>query len=180
MMGGPRLVRVAERHARSYVAMLDDYARVGEPYGYNHPLASVETARRDFAAFVHALDAEAAGEDRPPDAARQITYVLECGDTVLGEFRFRPTISEPYDASSGHAGYNISPAWRGRGYATQGLTLLLVEARAWKLPGLLLTVSEDNTASRRTIEKNGGILLGSAADGDDLELAYWLPVPVAD
>jgi predicted acetyltransferase len=56
----------------------------------------------------------------------------------------------------------------------------LVEARAWKLPGLLLTVSEDHTASRRTIEKNGGILLGSAADGDDLELAYWLPVPVAD
>lgn len=59
----------------------------------------------------------------------------------------------------GHVGYAVVPWKRGRGYATQALRLLLPEARAEGLTYVEITTDPDNTASRRVIEANGGILV---------------------
>jgi len=50
------------------------------------------------------------------------------------------------------------PWKRAKGYATRALQLLIPEARSEGLPYVELTTDADNTASRRVIEANGGIL----------------------
>ncbi|WP_244918731.1 GNAT family N-acetyltransferase [Paenibacillus dendritiformis] len=50
------------------------------------------------------------------------------------------------------------------------LRLLLAEARRIGLREVLLTCDEDNMASRRVIEKNGGRLTGTA----DGICKYWI------
>ena len=56
----------------------------------------------------------------------------------------------------GHIGYAVVPWKRGRGYATEALRRILIEARAVGLARVEITTDPDNTASKRVIERNGG------------------------
>jgi predicted acetyltransferase len=56
----------------------------------------------------------------------------------------------------GHIGYAVVPWKRGRGYATEALRQILVEARHAGLRRVEITTDPDNRASQRVIERNGG------------------------
>lgn len=155
------LVKPAVGYGPSYLEMVDDFLQAGEEYGYNN----VELAREDFGQFVRELEEEAAGIGLPKGMPAQQTYLLlKDGALVVGEIRFRPELMSPYERFSGHIGYNVRPSMRGRGYATRLLALLLDEARKLRLQGVSLTIDEENPASVRVIEKNGGKLLRSTKD----------------
>jgi predicted acetyltransferase len=167
------LVKPSIAHRDAYLAMADEF--VAERGGY--PYNNIELARADFAAFVRELEEETQGINLPEGVAPQQTYLLlKDGQTIVGEIRFRPSIEPPFERHNGHAGYNIRPSLRGRGYATRQLALLLDEARRAGLPGVLLPVEGDNRASVRVIEKNGGHFLRDAApliDGTSVR-CYWI------
>ncbi|QND48550.1 GNAT family N-acetyltransferase [Rhizobium lusitanum] len=78
----------------------------------------------------------------------------------------------------GHVGYSIVPWKQGRGYATQALQLLLPIAAQAGFERLGIICNEDNRASRRVIEKAGGILHRTGADPSDApdttKLFFWL------
>jgi predicted acetyltransferase len=56
----------------------------------------------------------------------------------------------------GHIGYAVVPWKQGRGYASEALRLVLVEATRIGIRRLEITTDPDNIASQRVIEKNGG------------------------
>ena len=60
----------------------------------------------------------------------------------------------------GHIGYSVVPWKRRRGYATEALRLILLEARREGLPYVEITTGVTNSASQRVITANGGVLLG--------------------
>lgn len=78
----------------------------------------------------------------------------------------------------GHVGYSIVPWKQGRGYATQALRLLLPIAAQAGFERLGIICNEDNLASRRVIEKSGGVLHRMGADPSDApdttKLFFWL------
>jgi predicted acetyltransferase len=80
----------------------------------------------------------------------------------------------------GHIGYAVVPWKAGRGYATEALRALMPEARALRLPYVEITTTVDNMASRRVIEKAGGVLHEQfnkpAAYGGALSLRYRIPL----
>jgi predicted acetyltransferase len=156
-----------------YLAMVDEAIEIGEGYPYNN----IELAREDFAAFVRELEEEARGIGLPPGIDPQHTYLLvKDGKTVVGEIRFRPTLTPPYEDQHGHIGYNIRPSQRGKGYATAQLALVLDEARRLDLLGVMLTIDSNNLASVRVTEKNGGRLLRQLTDPKTAEITscYWI------
>jgi predicted acetyltransferase len=57
----------------------------------------------------------------------------------------------------GHIGYSVRPSARRRGHATEALRQAIPRARSLGLPRLLLTCLETNVASRKVIERNGGV-----------------------
>jgi predicted acetyltransferase len=63
----------------------------------------------------------------------------------------------------GHIGYHVFPAAQGNRYALRASSLVLPIARAHGFRSLWLTCSPENTASRRTIERLGGIYAGAVA-----------------
>jgi predicted acetyltransferase len=71
----------------------------------------------------------------------------------------------------GHIGYDIRPSARRRGHATAMLAAALPVARSLGIGPALLTCDEDNTASRRVIEANGGVV----EDKRGGKLRYWIP-----
>ncbi|NKJ38197.1 GNAT family N-acetyltransferase [Rhizobium sp. SG570] len=67
----------------------------------------------------------------------------------------------------GHVGYSIVPWKQGRGYATQALLLLLPIAAKTGLARITVICNENNLASRRVIEKAGGMLQRTGTDPSD-------------
>lgn len=171
-----RLEPVAAPHQAAYLAMLDDFERGGEFYGWN----DAETARADWSAFVADLDREARGEGLPSGILAQTTYiVLDPDGRALGEIRLRPIphISEEVLlANNGHIGYNVRPSGRGRGIATRMLALTLERAHAAGLRRVMLLVEGENPASVKVITRNGGQLTRQFNDPETRETTavYWI------
>ncbi|MBT2480757.1 GNAT family N-acetyltransferase [Streptomyces sp. ISL-94] len=80
------------------------------------------------------------------------------GDTYLGAIDLRHHLNAFLLDAGGHIGYSVRPSARGRGLATWALGAVLHEARIMGMDRVLLTCDPDNTASVRTIERNGGVL----------------------
>jgi predicted acetyltransferase len=93
----------------------------------------------------------------PPTVPQTIHWAL-LDDRVVGFITLRHALTAKTAHFGGHVGYEVHPGFRGRGVATSMLHMLLRTAPAQRLSRLLVTCDPNNTASRRTIEKNGGVL----------------------
>lgn len=80
------------------------------------------------------------------------------GDTYLGAIDLRHYLNGFLLDAGGHIGYSIRPSARRRGLATWALAQVLYEARLLGIDRVLLTCAPGNSASVRTIERNGGVL----------------------
>ncbi len=172
-LAGTALSEITPELAAAYLDMVNEFEAAGEGYGWN----DIELARRDFAAFVDDLRNESLGIGLPPDIVPQTTYVLlDRGGRALGEIRFRPHLTPPFEQHNGHIGYNVRPRQRGKGYATRMLALVLAKARALGLERVMLPVRDDNLASMAVIAKNGGVLERTGAELNPGEIVsiYWI------
>ncbi|CAG9000264.1 MAG: hypothetical protein CENE_02258 [Candidatus Celerinatantimonas neptuna] len=78
---------------------------------------------------------------------------------LMGVIRVRHRIDTPFlTHEGGHIGYDIAPAFRGKGFGKMMLKFALPKARALGIERALITADEDNIASRKVIEANGGLL----------------------
>ena len=102
------------------------------------------------------------------------TFWLDDGDFCgVATLRFVPGSDALPAAVPGHIGYAVVPWKRRRGYATRALELLLPVAREVGLSRVEITCDEDNEASRRVIEKKGGVLTGRRdTPGSKLKLVF--------
>jgi predicted acetyltransferase len=83
-------------------------------------------------------------------------WLVRDESTILGISSLRHKLTENLRNIGGHIGYNIRPSERRKGYGTLILALTLEKARELGLARVLVTCDEDNIASAKIIEKNGG------------------------
>lgn len=111
-------------------------------------------AERDFVAFVER-------RRRPRELwgvpVTELWYVD--GPEYIGTVILRHRLSPELEVEGGHVGYHVVPGHRRRGHATRMLAQTRAIAAGLGLPMLLITCADDNIASRRVIDRNGGILV---------------------
>ena len=162
-----QIVRPASEHLPSFIAALTR--------GWSPDSQRGEEATREELAAVNSDPAQylARQVDREAKAPR---VRLPDGTTVAripgyhhwmwdGEFcgsigfRWQPGTTELPPTCLGHIGYSVVPWKRRLGYATSALRQLLLIVRNEGLPYVEITTDVSNTASRRVIEANGGVLV---------------------
>jgi predicted acetyltransferase len=74
-------------------------------------------------------------------------------------FRWAPGTEALPPHCLGHIGYAVVPWKRGRGYATAALRAILPDAQAERLAYVEIVTDEENIASQRVIEANGGVIV---------------------
>ena len=79
-------------------------------------------------------------------------------DTYLGRINLRHHLNEGLSEIGGHIGYDVRPTARRRGHATAMLAAALPRAAELGIDQALVTCDAENTASRKVIEANGGVL----------------------
>ncbi len=101
----------------------------------------------------------ASGLGLRPGYVPQTTFFLWDEDRIVGLFRVRHCLNDALRDGAGHIGYGVSPAYRGRGYATRGLAL--TREKAWPLLSedeAYLSVNKSNPASLRVQRNNGAYI----------------------
>lgn len=97
-----------------------------------------------------------------PDWFVPETYYYLWDDQVLvGEFRIRHNLTEVLKTGAGHIGYSIKKEYRGKGFGTKGLSMVLDLARKIVPEDeIYLRVLKSNIPSFKAISNNGAYIAG--------------------
>lgn len=130
----------------------------------------------DYADFLMWTHRFSMGIDLPPGkVASDLFFLCRRGEKrIIGAVDIRHELNEYLLQFGGHIGYGIRPSERRKGYATKLLSMALDYCQILGLSKVLVTCDETNIGSRRTIEKNGGILENTVQDGNERVLRFWI------
>jgi predicted acetyltransferase len=102
-------------------------------------------------------------------------WIIDDNDEYCGRVSLRHCLNVALSKHAGNIGYDIRPSKRKNHYATIALGLCLIEAKKIGLTKVLLTCDDDNIASIKIIEKNGGILQDKITqDSGIISRRYWI------
>lgn len=154
----PELIAPTTRLHSAWLEARDEWGPGPHEDGFGLEPSDEVDSPDGFAAWVTML----AGQSGPEavEAGRGCWYrwIVE-GNRVHGGIALRQG-PDDYVLRFGHIGYGIRPSSRRRGLATWALGGMLHEARGLGLDRVLIVCEAANTASARTIERNGGVLEG--------------------
>lgn len=80
------------------------------------------------------------------------------GAEYIGTVVIRHHLTPALEVDGGHVGYHVVPSHRRQGHATTMLAATVRMAPTLGITTMVVTCDEDNTASCRTVEANGGVL----------------------
>lgn len=181
MIEDAELARPSMRHARSHVAALREGFRRGmQEVVSEQRIREVES---NFAAYLALITRQVGNIRLPtgeivPKVPFSLFWLCE-GDAFIGEISIRHALNAWLLQEGGHIGYGIRPSRQGRGYGKRMLALALARCPQLGIERALVTCLEDNHASARIIEANGGHLENVIADpsGRGRLRRYWIEVP---
>lgn len=165
------LVRPDERWCAAWVEMVQEF-EPGLLHGSGLPggVAADPTpaACREMVAWLLAQEDPATPM---PEGRVHCTYRwIVDGEDLVGFVAIRHRLNDFLLEEGGHIGYSVRPSRRREGHASRALALALDEARRLGLGRVLVTCDDDNLASARTIETNGGVL----EDVRRAKRRYWI------
>lgn len=161
---------------RSWAAMVEDFGGTEEMHGSGHWFLEGDPVATEAgcAAFVAMTELTAPGDLDGTRVPSSYFWIAEGdggpGEEIVGFLNLRHVLNDFLREEGGHIGYSVKPSARRRGHASAALGLAVAAAAGLGIDRVLVTCEEDNDASRRTIEANGGVL----EDVRNGKRRYWI------
>lgn len=166
------LVLPSEKYKKSFLEALSE-----QQVGQMSPLEgeSYKRFNGDFDAFLSYLSDEREGKNLLEGRVPQTVFWIVDGEKFIGRISVRHRLNDALMHIGGHIGYSIRPSERHKGYGSLALKLVLPKARELGIEKALLTCLKTNEASRRIIEKNGGVFENEVTKSEGLaSLRFWV------
>ncbi|MGE0548005.1 MAG: GNAT family N-acetyltransferase [Kofleriaceae bacterium] len=127
-----------------------------------------------FSALLAKLADRRAGIGLQSYQVPETTLWLVDGEHFIGRISIRHRLNDALRVIGGHIGYGIRPSRRAQGFGTKILRLALPHAAALGIDPALITCDATNDASRRVIERCGGVLDRGCDPTTNATLRYWV------
>ncbi|MBC8481812.1 MAG: GNAT family N-acetyltransferase [Planctomycetes bacterium] len=130
----------------------------------------------NFKESIKQAEKHAKGLELPEGWVPASTYWLICQNRIVGTCNLRHELNDFLREFGGHVGYAARPSERKKGFGTLMLRLLLEKAQGLGIERLLATCDDNNIASARVIEKNGGKFADKVQTeySEKLTRRYWI------
>lgn len=171
-MTDPFFTRPDAAYKDSFITAVHEFHAEGR-----RPEWNIDVLMAEFDEFVATLRAR---ETEPmAGMVPETIFWLILEDQFVGRLGLRHRLNEDLILFGGNIGYEIRPTMRQRGYGKLMCRMGLDEARKLGLPRVLITCDDDNLASIRIIESNGGVL-ENKVDNQRATLTrrYWVDLSV--
>ena len=166
--GTIRLTVPTEEFSAQYEEYRREFLESGESMDGTGPLRRCETGKQWLAEIKKYLDPATLPEGKV--IATQFIGVRNSDNRIVGMVQVRHYLNDYLKKFAGHIGYSVRPSERRKGYAKQMLALSLGFCRTLGLKKVMISCSEENEASRRTILANGGVFERREFEPDDKEI----------
>jgi predicted acetyltransferase len=176
----PQLIAPDVRLHASFLAAMEEFRAEGRGGMADNSMVGEDIRRHGadwakpdvFAAYVAAQRADA-DEDAPrkPGFVPCTNLWWAQGDEYLARIAIRHRLTDFLRDYGGHIGYDVRASVRRRGHATAMLRAALPVTARLGIAQALITCDTTNTASRRVIEKCGGVY----EDERGGKLRFWVP-----
>lgn len=145
-----KLIRPCEEY-------LDQYKKAVEENCLFRPQG--ETTFADPDRIIELAYNQEQGINLPQGYVKATTFWSLIDNRFIGQISIRHELTDNLLRYGGHIGYEVRYSENNKGYGTRQLALALDYVRGHlPLDKVLITCDDDNPASARVIEKNGGIL----------------------
>lgn len=178
----PELVSPDVRYRTSFVAAMaefDEEGRTGDGSMVGNDIAEYAAAwetPEGFARFVADTLLAVHEPHREGFVCCTSLWWVE-DDEYLARIAIRHSLDNEFLREvGGHIGYDVRRGARRRGHASAMLAAALPIAAGLGIEQAMLSCDVDNVASRRTIEKNGGVPDGERQG----KLRFWVPCALPD
>ena len=174
------LVQPSAEYKDSFIEAVKEYKGEGETEPTrSYRNLSIDDLEADFEAFVERERSHAEGKNQPEGYIPQTELWLVDGGEYIGRVSVRQRLNEHLLQIGGHIGYNIRPSKRGRGYGNKILELALRKAKEMGIDKVRITCDVDNIASRKIIEKSGGVLDSEIPNPETgvNKARFWINIP---
>lgn len=131
----------------------------------------------NFDEWIEYLEKNKYEENLPETYSPHTLYLsISDDDEIVGAIGLRWKQVPTLMTFGGLIGYSIRPSKRGKGYASEMLKLALEKFKNTNIDNILITCKDFNLASKKVIEKNGGIFENIYTNDDDgySYLRYWI------
>jgi len=166
-----KLVKPAIEYKESFIEALKESHAEGRSSSL-----IISELEEDFAKFVSKYKDREKGIGLKDGYVPDTRFWLVEGSEYIGWVSVRHKLSESLMKEGGHIGYEIRPTKRKLGYGTKILELALPLALNLGIKEALVTCDDDNIASAKIIEKNGGILENKEKINDKIVRRYWIKI----
>lgn len=164
-----RLARPQQRYKDSYIDAVREFIRDGDAITW-HPDILAER----FDEFLKVLQ-QAETEPLAGMAPASHFWLISADQRYLGDVNIRHHLNASLRRFGGHIGYRIRPSERGKGFGTLICRLGIAQARQRHIGDILITCDDNNIASCKIIEANGGVLQDKIDNGRGvLTRRYWI------
>ena len=169
-----RLIKLTREYERQLDDMLTEWKKdIIENHTNHSPWKIFRNDNHDFEHYLADLEQKELTESWVPDS---VFFLLdEERDILLGAVNIRHQLNETLLLGGGHIGDGIRPSERRKGYGTAIVGLALEECRKLGIDKVLMVCSKSNTASAKTIIRNGGVLENEFVnENGEVEQRYWI------
>ncbi len=166
-----KLVKLTEEYKELLNEMMEEWWYADEKIV---PYAIRKKDYHNFEEYIDSLEEKDESNGRVPDST---FFCLDTDtNTFVGAVNIRHYLNESLLLNGGHIGDGVRPSRRGEGIATKMIAMALEECKKLGLEKVLMVCDKDNIASRRTIEKNGGILENEVEVDGNIEQRFWITI----
>lgn len=128
-----------------------------------------------FSGWLERTEARRLGRNPTPGLVADTFELAVVEGRIAGRLSVRHVLNEFLLQRGGHIGYGVLPTFRRRGLGTRMLQRGLELTATLGITRVLVTCDEDNTPSRRIIERAGGVYESSytAPGAESSTRRYW-------
>jgi Predicted acetyltransferase len=168
------LVEVSKKYEKQAMEYRQDFIFHGEKLingssGFIH--------YQNYDEWLRKIELEKCKEASQEDTPATTYFTIRIDDKkIIGSIQLRHHLTEELKKDGGNIGYGICPSERGKGYGTQQLALVLLQAQALQIQKVMISCDKSNRASAKVAINNGGILSGEGFDEESESITeiYWI------
>lgn len=166
------LIRPNAEYAEAIIECKNEYESAGSSLEGCGPLRRTNDPNEYLRFCAWEEDPASRSDSHVP--ATQFVLIRKNDNRVLGFLSLRHELNDYLARFGGHIGYSIRPSERRKGYAKEMFRLALPHCRALGLDRVLITCSDGNIGSERTILANGGVYESTASTDDKRLKRFWV------